>query len=492
MTAVSVKLKTYKQKTWLMCGIFILVSAINVLLILCHENWQDEAQAWMIARDVRLDNLIETLSFEGHPILWFLVLMPFARLGFPYFTLNIISFVIMEAALALLLLRSPFSTLFKVLISLSPLFVYYLPVISRSHSLVALFIILLAILYDKRDKRPILYGLCLALLLQTHMLAAGLVIILCLFMLKDTLMLFKKESINEKELYVNLVGLALPVFSGILLVFEFSKVMNAGSLGSYTDNISRIISIVIALLSILACVIVSKKLKDINIRRPVIIAIVSVAWQIVLYLTAFNLFLQQRIILILYMMMFSLWIVLKAKNELNESNLYKALLSVVIAAAVCVSGGYYFIIRDVIAPYSFSKEAAEYINENLGPDDIIFINSDTICVDTLPYLNKDITVYNPFHLLSYDPVRFSEASFVYRGKHKTALNIAQFKNGVKNMFPDADSIYVLYCINSDIYGMDESNSKYEILFDTFDKDVIVSSESFRVIQLDISDVAIEQ
>ena len=41
-----------------------------------HELWRDEAQAWLIARDVPLSRLFAELHYEGHPALWFLLLKP--------------------------------------------------------------------------------------------------------------------------------------------------------------------------------------------------------------------------------------------------------------------------------------------------------------------------------------------------------------------------------------------------------------------------------
>ena len=49
-----------------------------------HEHWADEAQAWLLARDLNPLELFRQMKYEGHPFLWNLILMPFAKLGFPY------------------------------------------------------------------------------------------------------------------------------------------------------------------------------------------------------------------------------------------------------------------------------------------------------------------------------------------------------------------------------------------------------------------------
>ena len=72
--------------------IIILIYAIItfIVTIFFHEKWRDEAQAWLLARDLNPIELFKQMKYEGHPPLWHLILMPFAKLGFPYMTINII------------------------------------------------------------------------------------------------------------------------------------------------------------------------------------------------------------------------------------------------------------------------------------------------------------------------------------------------------------------------------------------------------------------
>ena len=73
---------------------FILHTVITFVLLFYHENYRDEAQAWLIAKNCNLTELFGVMKYEGHFMLWYLILMPFAKLGFPYFTMNIISCII--------------------------------------------------------------------------------------------------------------------------------------------------------------------------------------------------------------------------------------------------------------------------------------------------------------------------------------------------------------------------------------------------------------
>ena len=97
-----------------------LIIVFNVLLALRHESWRDEAQAWLMAKNLSFTELFKELSYEGHPCLWFLVLMPFAKLGLPYMTVKLVSTVLIAAVLILIACFAPVSRAAKMLIAASP------------------------------------------------------------------------------------------------------------------------------------------------------------------------------------------------------------------------------------------------------------------------------------------------------------------------------------------------------------------------------------
>lgn len=156
-------------------GLYFVVSAI---LVLNHEPWTDEANPYLIAKYINFSNFFEILRGEPHPILWTLLLAPFAKLGLPLIASHVISLVIMTVAVWLLVKYAPFPKWVKVMIALSAAFFYFNPVISRDYCLVPLAVVLTCMAYRDRFRHPIKYSLCIALLLQTHFLAAGLAAIL--------------------------------------------------------------------------------------------------------------------------------------------------------------------------------------------------------------------------------------------------------------------------------------------------------------------------
>ena len=60
--------------------LLIYIISISVVIVK-HEPWADEAQAWLLARDSGLFELLfKRLRYEGHPGLWYLILTPFSKL----------------------------------------------------------------------------------------------------------------------------------------------------------------------------------------------------------------------------------------------------------------------------------------------------------------------------------------------------------------------------------------------------------------------------
>jgi hypothetical protein len=56
-----------------------------------HEPWRDEAQAWLISRDLPILSIFRQMNYEGTPALWHIILVPFAKFGAPYIIENLIS-----------------------------------------------------------------------------------------------------------------------------------------------------------------------------------------------------------------------------------------------------------------------------------------------------------------------------------------------------------------------------------------------------------------
>src|SRR5438105_2551057 len=75
--------------------VFAIYLTLLAIAVSHHEPWMDEAQAWLLAKDLGFKELfLKYLRYEGSPGLWHLILMIPAKLGLPYFTINILSALI--------------------------------------------------------------------------------------------------------------------------------------------------------------------------------------------------------------------------------------------------------------------------------------------------------------------------------------------------------------------------------------------------------------
>ena len=115
---------------------FILFNKFNLLLLILwlivvlftmfhHEIWRDEAQAWCIVRDLNFIEIFRSARTEGHPFLWYLILYPFAKLGFPVEIMQVISLFFVFISISFLLFKSPFNKFEKSIICFSALSTAY-------------------------------------------------------------------------------------------------------------------------------------------------------------------------------------------------------------------------------------------------------------------------------------------------------------------------------------------------------------------------------
>jgi hypothetical protein len=138
------------------------------VVVLNHELWRDEFQAWLIAlKSSSLSELFANLRYEGHPGLWHLCLYFITR-----FTDNPIFMQMFHICLAVItiwiLIRfSSFSLPQKFLLAFGYFFFYEYAVISRNYILSVMLVFLFCAVYSRRQDAVIPLSLILAFLAQT-------------------------------------------------------------------------------------------------------------------------------------------------------------------------------------------------------------------------------------------------------------------------------------------------------------------------------------
>lgn len=177
------------------------ITLIIYLLGVCtvsffHEPWFDEAQAWAIARSGTIKEILfEIPHYEGHPPLWHLILVPFAKLGAPYeLSLAVVNIFFMTLAVAVLLFKSPFPKLIRCLLPFNFFLFYQYGVISRPYCILVLAIFLAAVCYKNRNEHPVKYLLCLALMCAVHSYGIMIAGCLCIVWLIEIFTEYKKSG----------------------------------------------------------------------------------------------------------------------------------------------------------------------------------------------------------------------------------------------------------------------------------------------------------
>ena len=140
--------------------VFAIYAAILALAIRHHIAWADEAQAWLIARDSSLHELLfRRLHYEGAPALWPLILWIAIRLHLPYTAIGWLSGALALPGIYLLLRYSPFPRLFRWLLPFTFFLQYQYAVIARPYVLFPVLFFSLCIAWTSHPPRPLLVAL---------------------------------------------------------------------------------------------------------------------------------------------------------------------------------------------------------------------------------------------------------------------------------------------------------------------------------------------
>jgi len=134
----------------------LLYASALILIMYYHEPWFDEAQAWLIARDATITELLGSIThYEGHPPIWFFILMPFAKSGIPFeIGIKAVNFTFSTLAMGILIFKAPFHRFIRCTIPFTYFFFYQYGVISRPYSLLMLGFVLSALMYKERNEKP--------------------------------------------------------------------------------------------------------------------------------------------------------------------------------------------------------------------------------------------------------------------------------------------------------------------------------------------------
>ena len=145
-----------------------------------HEPWADEAQAWLLSRDLGYRYLVfHQLAYEGHPPLWPTILWIASHwLHLPYASLGWIAGLCAIAGCWFFARYSPFPLVIRALLPFTYFIAFQYAIVARPYVLLPLFAFIAAHFFADAERRPwrFLAAASALALLSAHglMLALGL------------------------------------------------------------------------------------------------------------------------------------------------------------------------------------------------------------------------------------------------------------------------------------------------------------------------------
>ncbi|MFZ5989106.1 MAG: hypothetical protein ACOYWZ_18550 [Bacillota bacterium] len=351
-----------------------------------HEPWFDEAQAWLLARDSGLvELLVRYLRYEGSPGLWHLLLMVPAKLGAPYIVLNIISAVFAAAGVYLFLRYSPFPPLIKILYPFSFFAFYQYAVVARSYALLSVLLFSIAVIYKDKIDKPFLFTGLIILLANVSfhglLIAASLIfihvtdIIKLWFSIKLSIRYRHIAAILLFGIIIFLIKLQLQPPKDLISVAGFnrdiSQVFNKGmgmlvnslavnNLAAYNSSTFHNLTNILSKFAIVLT------LFWLTLRKNLLVYIVPVSALSILFTTIYSHVWHQGTLFLTWI--FSLWISFENLNGSKDkiTSISKGLVTLTLAAVLSIQAywSYSSLSYDYHRSYSASKDVAYYIKAN--------------------------------------------------------------------------------------------------------------------------------
>ncbi|MGM3305076.1 hypothetical protein ACSQ6I_03670 [Anabaena sp. WFMT] len=149
--------------------IILLFSIIGLIGILNHSMWRDELNPWLIIRDSEsLPDLIGNIRYEGHPVLWYFSLALLRNIADTPIMMQLFHLGLAISSVTIFCLYSPFNYRQKFLFSFGYLPFYEYLLISRNYALGMFFIFAFCAAFPSRKKTYIILAILLGLMANSN------------------------------------------------------------------------------------------------------------------------------------------------------------------------------------------------------------------------------------------------------------------------------------------------------------------------------------
>ncbi len=353
---------------WLDLGVFSGYVAAVFVGVAHHEPWADEAQSWLVARDIPYWKMIfSQMRYENNPGLW-QTLLWLAQHVFhaPYSAMNYIGATLAAAGAGVLIFCAPFPRPVRYLMSSSYYVAYQYAVVARPYVMLLLLGGLAAIFYRRRS--PILFAIMIALLCGSSV--HGAIIAGALFLGAAWHVLIKHDWPASISRGRYLAAAAIAVLAAIMLVVIVfppkdagGEVLNLHNFANFETFTKLLSDTIVEPWFIGACLLLALIVFAARSGEPIVfIASVGGLFAFEWYMVV----LPQHVGAIVMALIVSLWIAwpqdMRGNREATMAALaLGALFAIQTVWAVSAWR------HDFVAPYSGSKDAAIYL-KHVGAD----------------------------------------------------------------------------------------------------------------------------
>ena len=381
----------------------ILYAVVTLLFVMRHEIWADEAQVWLLVKQLSLPGLFKHLVNEGHPSLFYLLVMPFAKLGFSIFSMQIICWLSSCVSVFLFLQFSPFGRFTKFAVLISAGFLYFFPVIARSYSLIPLLVFASAILYKKVQENPqkysLQYAVVLAMLANTHVIMFAFVFVLGCYFVEDYLIKNKSSVLyfaagiiffglfaviiqlfgtcsSNQAINLNFDDVPFESIKTILIFFlnSIGLVYKSEFIGIQLTTYTKIAS-----LTMLVLFVILNVQLFVNNKKMAYLSWLAIGFQLGIYIFSYKAMMYQTRIFSAYIiLLFCYWITLSEDNLKKSWKIFSKMavnITLSVFFLLTVGCGVQSAALDIFYNYSSAAEVADFLQKHTEKDAVIIPNA---------------------------------------------------------------------------------------------------------------------
>ncbi|MFN6569808.1 hypothetical protein [Dendronalium sp. ChiSLP03b] len=413
-----------RQSPWFIIIIFLILGLIGILN---HSMWRDELNPWLIVRDSEsFGDLIANIHYEGHPVLWYLSLAFLREIADTPVMMQLFHIGITSAAVALFCLYSPFNHQQKFIFSFGffPFYEYFL--ISRNYAFSLLFIFAFCAVFSSRKTTYVYLAIFLGLLANSNAYA-----LFVSFSLSLTLLVefcfdkeHRKQYFSHSRKYDLFLSIGIIAFSFLLAIYIITPPLDSYLSGGLKNgwvmqldiryllkSIDRLFAsyflivphkrwldlIICALIALFVFVLTLIKLS----KKPFPLFFYIIGNSVILTFTYLKFSGSPRHFGHLYLVLIAaLWLGSHYQDSTFLANKFsiqpKSLdrfqkwhhIAFMLILYVQFLGGIYGFSRDLIVPFSASRETAHYIQESQLENEFIVASRDATMAPLSGYLNR--------------------------------------------------------------------------------------------------------